>query len=298
MNRYCVLITTYNGSKTIGETITKLIVAIQHLSRDIEVYVYDDESSDETIRIIQESWSLDAKFLHIIKNNKNLGLFQNKNLGLKNLSKLYDWIFLMHQDDYPYDYWLSYHIELIEQRSLNNTFVIWSSYDNYIEDSLTLIKDGDRRNLIFEICSEDVNLYIKKIYTPYCISGSVINSTLIGKIEFFDEKYKHFGDTDFIVRGMLKGYNHIYYAYPLIVRRQSQTQASFKHKLAFQDIKEFSYFYKKFYLFLNFKERILFKYFLLKVVLKRLLKAFSQRESGKLLSLLSELKTLLKLFLF
>lgn len=280
-SKICILITTYNGAKTVGKTIRGVVECLKTNLAD--VYIYDDCSTDNTLEIIKSCWTLKENHLIIKKNQRNLGLFQNKNKGLKDLVKQYDWVFLMHQDDIPYENWISTHLEVIEKKANEKTFVIWSSYSNYNYQKNKIEHTGDARGILKmeESNKENIKFYITHIYTPYCISGSVLNCKLLNKLNFFDEQYKHFGDTDFIVRGLIQGLNHIYIALPLIERTLSNFQASSINKVSFTDIKEMPLYFRKFSSYLNKNEKYHFYKYLLNIIARRFLKVLLKLELKK-----------------
>jgi len=271
-----ILITTYNGANTIRIAVEAIKISLLQSHLPIDVYVYDDCSTDNTIEIIKEVWGVEKGKINITKNERNLGLFQNKNKALKQLSHKYDWVFLMDQDDYPYSMWISTLLDVIKLHGNHKTFIIWSSYNEFNHNTHILQKTGEISNMISVVVptSDKLTNYIKNIYTSYCISGSALNCNLIKKVGFFNESYSHFGDTDFFIRGMLLGYNHIYIGSPLLVRGISISQASSIHKRSFKDIKEMDRYYKSFSKYLSKSNRFLFSGYLFLLSLKRLGKEF------------------------
>lgn len=260
---FAILITTYNGSKFVGDLIKSVQIAIGDLG--VKVFVNDDCSSDNTIEIIQQNWVIDQDLLKINRNESNLGLFKNKNSALKMLENDFDWVFLIHQDDLVSENWVSRIISEINNTDASNVLVIWSSYKQIRENEKDVfISEGETSGIATKIKldNESIEHYICSIYTPYCVSGSVINTKLASKIGYFNDWYHHFGDTDFIVRGMLAGFTHVYIASPLITRRFSNLQASVKHKNSARDIFEMRKFYKTHSYFLNFKSRMFLKFFM------------------------------------
>jgi glycosyltransferase involved in cell wall biosynthesis len=271
-----ILITTYNGAATIKMAIEGIKNCLSQIDVPIDLYIYDDCSEDNTIEVINDAWGPGKERIAIIKNDKNLGLFQNKNKALKQLAPKYDWVFLMDQDDYPYNRWTSTLLETIKTHANTKTFIVWSSYDEYNHNTHVLHKSGEITNKISVVVptAEKLTDYIKNIYTSYCISGSALNCKLIKEVRFFNEKYSHFGDTDFFIRGMLMGYNHIYIGSPLLVRGTSVSQASSVHKKSFKDIKEMDRYYNSFSKYLSKRNKFLFSKYLFILSVKRLGKEF------------------------
>lgn len=272
--KVAILITTFNGSPTIGQTIEKVQHSILKYGQPVNVYIFDDCSDDNTVDVIHKSWNLDKDNLIIVRNSHNLGLFQNKNKGLNYLRNDYDWVLFMDQDDFPAENWISRLVEVITTNNTQNCLFIWSSYNNFRTDKLQLIIGDTKGNIITHFpTKENLIFWIKKIYTPFCISGSAINTKLLINTGLFNIKYNHFGDTDLLIRGMLMGFNHIYIASPLLVRSLNDLQASFRHLSTFRDFKEMPMYYNSFSKYLPIYDRFRFGITLLYTMFRRLCKA-------------------------
>jgi hypothetical protein len=217
---------------------------------------------------------MDQDLLKINRNESNLGLFKNKNSALKMLESDFDWVFLIHQDDLVSENWVSRIISEINNTDVSNVFVIWSSYKQIREnENDVFISEGETSGVATkrELNRKSIEHYICSIYTPYCVSGSVINTKLASKIGYFNDWYHHFGDTDFIIRGMLAGFTHLYIASPLITRRFSNLQASVKHKNSARDIFEMRKFYETYSYYLSFRNKAYLKYLMFLKSIRRAL---------------------------
>lgn len=108
--KLAILINTYNAKNYI-ETLIKKIYTLNGFSSDeINVYVYDDYSNDNTIEILQNLKNLyDIK---IIVGKKNIGLLNARNEFLKYVNEDYI-MFLDHDDDLSDDV-------LVEFNKVNN----------------------------------------------------------------------------------------------------------------------------------------------------------------------------------
>lgn len=297
--KLAILITTYNGSSTIKKTIRAIKDCISLYQGIVKLYIYDDNSTDNTIEIILANWNPDLDHPIIIKNKENLGLFQNKNKALSILSKEYKWVLLMHQDDFPYPNWINCIVNTINECKVDNIFTIWSNYNISYDNNLVLDLKPDSQDK-FKIISPNKDIichYIKNIYTPYCISGSAINLELAKSINFFNDYYSHFGDTAFIVDGLLNGFSHIYISTPLIVRTMNDLQASSRHKRESRDTIEFIIFYKAYSKYLPVWIKLSFGLTLLNITLKRILRTLTQMKFNKLFLNLGIAFTLIYLIL-
>lgn len=86
-----ILIPTYNGAKTIKETIKSIL---SQSYKNFRILITDDASKDKTLKIISQ---IKDKRILIIKNKKNVGYSQNLERARKKANG--DIIYLMGQDD-------------------------------------------------------------------------------------------------------------------------------------------------------------------------------------------------------
>jgi glycosyltransferase involved in cell wall biosynthesis len=86
-----ILIPTYNGAKTIEETIKSIL---SQSYKNFRILIADDASKDKTLKIISQ---IKDKRIFIIKNKKNVGYPQNLERARKKATN--EIIYLMGQDD-------------------------------------------------------------------------------------------------------------------------------------------------------------------------------------------------------
>ena len=98
-----IAMTTYNGEKFVSKQIESIL---KQTYQEFELIVCDDNSSDETISILEEFQAADTR-VHIFKNDKNLGFKKNfeKAISLCNG----EYIALADQDDI----WEPKHLEIL-----------------------------------------------------------------------------------------------------------------------------------------------------------------------------------------
>ena len=89
--KFNILIPTYNGSKTIIDTLKSIL---NQTYQNFQIIIQDDASTDDTLQIIKQ---LKSKKIKIYQNKKNLGYSKNLEKGRKNCQG--DILFLMGQDD-------------------------------------------------------------------------------------------------------------------------------------------------------------------------------------------------------
>ena len=89
-----VVIPAYNAEKTIARAINSVL---QNDLKNLKLFVIDDYSTDETLKICE---SIQDNRLIILKNNTNVGVSKSRNLALK--ASQPDYIAFLDADDYWY----------------------------------------------------------------------------------------------------------------------------------------------------------------------------------------------------
>ncbi|HEU0126161.1 MAG TPA: glycosyltransferase family A protein, partial [Flavobacterium sp.] len=126
--KIAILIPTYNASKTVKQTLISVQQNIHENNHlNTVAIVCDDNSQDNTLEIVENSWYLHRSLLEIIPSNKNQGERENINRILKNVENNYDWFYIIHADDIAKEDWLStiYHYSLLYKDAAS----IATSYD-------------------------------------------------------------------------------------------------------------------------------------------------------------------------
>lgn len=86
-----ILIPTYNGSKTIKETLQSIL---SQSYKSFEILIHDDASKDDTLRIVH---TLKDERIMIRRNRKNVGCQKNMEMARKKIN--HGIVFFMAQDD-------------------------------------------------------------------------------------------------------------------------------------------------------------------------------------------------------
>ena len=124
-----VVIPSYNGARTIKETLQSLCLEIKNKKYEnlIEIVVTDDFSNDLTTEIV-ESYQSEYRFLHLFKNKKNLGMDGNFLQSMLNASGKYIWF--CGQDDKFKSGALGSVIKiLVSKKNVQNIYLDFSQYD-------------------------------------------------------------------------------------------------------------------------------------------------------------------------
>ncbi|TDJ81131.1 glycosyltransferase family 2 protein [Campylobacter volucris] len=94
MSQISIILPTYNVEKYIARALDS---CIKQSFKDIEIIVVDDLGNDKSIDIAKEYASKDER-IKIIHNDKNLGTFASRNIGVLNSNSPY--IMFLDPDDY------------------------------------------------------------------------------------------------------------------------------------------------------------------------------------------------------
>ncbi|HHU73173.1 MAG TPA: glycosyltransferase family 2 protein [Clostridiales bacterium] len=94
MSKVSIVMATYNGEKYLREQLESILASSYE---DIEIFVFDDGSKDETIDILRDYESRLPNKIHLKQNEKNLGVTKNFLQGLCATSS--DYIMFCDQDD-------------------------------------------------------------------------------------------------------------------------------------------------------------------------------------------------------
>lgn len=95
MSMVSIVMTTYNGEQYIAEQIESILASS---FQDIEIFIYDDGSKDDTVSILKRYESLYPDKVHAYQNEVNLGVTKNFLQAISRTRS--DYVMLCDQDDY------------------------------------------------------------------------------------------------------------------------------------------------------------------------------------------------------
>lgn len=111
-----IILASYNGAKYIGEQIRSIL---QQQDVEIDLFIYDDCSSDNTVRIIKDLSAQNSRIFLIERQLGSGSAFKNFNLAIKEFdASRYDYIAFCDQDDIWLPEKLKTQISTIEAESL------------------------------------------------------------------------------------------------------------------------------------------------------------------------------------
>lgn len=94
MSMVTIVMTTYNGEKYVGEQIESILSSSY---KDVELFIYDDGSKDDTLSILRNYESLSPDIIHVFQNEVNLGV--NTNFLSAICKTTTEYVMLCDQDD-------------------------------------------------------------------------------------------------------------------------------------------------------------------------------------------------------
>ena len=121
MKKVCYLIPVYNSEYTIS----KALLSIHSYKYDLEVIVINDNSTDNSEKIIQEVKQFLTYKLHVINNKNNLGISSSLNKGIEMAISLEaDYILRLDSDDFNKKGRTDFQVDFMEN---NSDIIICSS---------------------------------------------------------------------------------------------------------------------------------------------------------------------------
>ena len=106
MSKVTVLMPTYNVAPYVKEAIDSVLLQTYH---DFELLVIDDCSTDNTVEVVRD---IEDPRIHIVQNEKNVGLAENLNRGLSHITTEY--VARMDGDDIAEPFWLEKEVAILD----------------------------------------------------------------------------------------------------------------------------------------------------------------------------------------
>ena len=121
MKKVCYVIPVYNSELTISNS----LLSIHSNKYDLEVIVINDNSTDNSENIIQKIKNDLTYKLHVITNNKNLGISTSLNKGIEmGISINADYILRLDSDDFNTKGRTDFQVDFMEN---NQNIIVCSS---------------------------------------------------------------------------------------------------------------------------------------------------------------------------
>jgi len=146
-------IPTWNRAKELRECLDSIIPQIVELKENIEIFISDNASTDETPKVVQE-YTKKYDFIKYRRNEKNVGLDLNFISAIEKSSGKYAWLFS--DDDWLADGALKEILKIINNH--NPCYILTNNYEvKKRNDEFFLPKNQKRYSIIEDIIKVDVN---------------------------------------------------------------------------------------------------------------------------------------------
>jgi teichuronic acid biosynthesis glycosyltransferase TuaG len=184
-NEIAIKIPTYNAEKTIGQTIESLL---NQSYKNFQIFIYDNCSTDNTLKIIQ---TFNDPRLNVIESSKNNGWKWNFDRCLKNEG--YPLTLIAHADDIYHREFLDKNLYAINQ--FKNIDLIFSKGKNFT--SYDKISKKINKKLNEPLTLSEYNSYTK-IIEELALNGNFIYCpSAFGRSEIFSDVIREFNESEF-----------------------------------------------------------------------------------------------------
>lgn len=241
MNKqYPILIPTYNGASTIGETLASLLnQSSAGLASVAKVVIADDGSTDDTRSVVRQHWRDDAPALEVWQAERNRGERATVNAAFQRLlNEGHEWCFVLHQDDIAKPHWLESFVPLLHNGQQPRVSVC-SSWDNWYpgvrtdpgQDEL-----GAEAGIIAGTAEASAGTLRAGCWWHF--SGCAIQLARFFEVGPFREDMPHFGDLEWLLRCGFSGKEIAYLPRALISYRCHAANVSSTSFSTNRDIRE------------------------------------------------------------
>lgn len=203
-----VLIVTYNAAQTIRKCLLSLN---GQTFKDFEVILVDNNSTDETLRIIESIANVLNFPFKAVTLTENPGFTGGNNVAFKHMSQNSAFIVLLNPDAYAEDRWLKKLVDEMENHSeLGACASKILTYDgksiDTAGDMLMSSLKGYKRE------ASDPGLYpAREFVFGACAAAAIYRRSAIDEVGFFDEDFfLQCDDTDLSFRLQLAGWKVLY----------------------------------------------------------------------------------------
>ncbi len=203
MSKILSIVVTFNSLRY--DWLQKCIESLQNSTIETDIIVIDNNSSDETCKIIKEKY----KNVQLVESNENLGFGKANNIGLeKALNEDYDFVLLLNQDAWVEKNTLE---KLVDHSKKNTEYGIISPlhlnpHDGFLDSEfLRQISPQFSPDLVSDfILKKDTD----KIYnSPFiCAAAWLITKKCLKIVGGFNPSFFHYGeDNNYAHRVLYKG---------------------------------------------------------------------------------------------
>jgi glycosyltransferase involved in cell wall biosynthesis len=235
--RTAVLIPAFNAAATIGETLASLLEQGRSLTKVSAVYVADDGSTDDTVRVARSAWRSQTPLV-VYDHDANVGERANVNRAVTRFGHAVDWMCLLHADDVAKPVWLATLLATIESSECHVASVC-CSWDNLHCDGRVATGEDDPARQIEHIPGAPFS--VRQTLLDGCwwhASGCAIRISAFEQIGPFDPSLPQLGDWDWLLRCLAARWTVAYIPRTLILYRLSPNGVGSLSLQADRDISE------------------------------------------------------------
>ena len=238
--QYPILIPTYNGASTLGETLASIMnQSPSGVAAIAKVIIADDGSTDNTCDTARSAWTAAAPALEIWKAERNRGERPTVNAAFRRLlDEGHRWCFVLHQDDVAKAHWLESMLPLMCDGQQPRVSVC-SSWDNWYPDGKT--EPGEDfvdapAGIIASAAETSAGTLRNGCWWHF--SGCAMQLEPFFEVGPFREDMPHFGDLEWLLRCGFSGKEIAYLPRTLIRYRCHTANVSSTSFTTNRDIKE------------------------------------------------------------
>ena len=219
MRTYSAIVTTFNAQKMIKNVVNSIL---EQTIKAHEIIIVDDMSTDETVRILEDSFS-HLLNLRIISNENNSGQSHSRNIAAQFSTS--DLLIFFDDDDISHPERASEHFRMFESGADINFVSSIKKYPNSYEvlcqnedrdvvklDALTLLKRlafGEQSNTL------------GKVWIP--ASTSAIGRSFFQSLGGFNTEMRRLEDAEIVVRAAISGCRGAWSSKVLVDRASTQS---------------------------------------------------------------------------
>lgn len=189
-----VVLPTYNRAEFLPRAIQSIL---NQTYKDFELIIVDDASTDESVQIIEEFMEKDSR-IKLIKNTKNLGVAESRNIG--NNAAQGEYIAVMDSDDQALPWRLEVSLDYMKK---NPDIDVFSAGQFNLEKNFPSFEILNHKNLRID---KTFSPLIMVFYNPIINVSVLMKSSFIRKHNIkYNSDYQAAEDYDFWKQVYLKG---------------------------------------------------------------------------------------------
>ena len=231
-----IIIPTYNGTATLGETLDSLVAQGPALEEIGRIWLADDGSSDNTVAFAM-GWK-DGLPLETVPVTDNLGQSGNLNRAVAYLPNEVEWFLLLHQDDIVRRDWLPEMLGRIK-RCPREVGSISSAWDDILPNGTIAPGESDTQRAFDLVPGNAVGIEWTLIRGCWWrISGCAIRRKAFDDVGGFDVRFRQQLDWEWLLRCLWRGWSIEYIPRPVVAWRQHPDSLSSANLVQDLDLRE------------------------------------------------------------